>query len=102
MNPRHEDQIRPGNFLISEPSLYLVESFLGHGTFGTVAKCTRVNDTATVAIKLIKSSHRVEAFLEVGNKYYVREHIEIGLQQRKKVHLVIIKRTSVSTAIHPA
>lgn len=66
-NPGYEDQIRPGNFLISEPSLYLVESFLGRGTFGTVAKCTRVNDTATVAIKLIKSSHRVEAFVEVGN-----------------------------------
>lgn len=67
-NPGHEDQIRPGNFLISEPNLYLVESFLGKGSFGTVAKCTRVNDTATVAIKLVKSSHLMEAFLEVGNK----------------------------------
>lgn len=67
-NPGHEDQIRPGNFLISEPNLYLVESFLGNGSFGIVAKCTRVNDTATVAIKLVKSSHLMEALLEVGNK----------------------------------
>uniref|UniRef100_H3DL61 Protein kinase domain-containing protein n=1 Tax=Tetraodon nigroviridis TaxID=99883 RepID=H3DL61_TETNG len=57
---------------LSEPSLFLVESFLGHGTFGQVVKCMRVNDTATVAIKLIKKSHRIDAFLEIYNLHKIR------------------------------
>lgn len=85
-NPGNEGQICPGNFLFSGPSLFQVESFLGRGTFGKVAKCTRVNDTATVAIKLIKNFHRIEALLEVGNKIVLLvkdcacEHCETRLE----------------------
>lgn len=63
-----EDQICPGKFLISNSNLYMVESFLGCGAFGKVAKCMRVNDKKTVAIKMIKKFHHAEAFREVNNK----------------------------------
>lgn len=65
-NPFQEDQIRPGIFLLSQPKLYVVESILGHGAYGTVAKCTSVNDMKTVAIKFIKDFQCGNAFLEVG------------------------------------
>lgn len=33
-----------------------MQSILGEGSFGKVAKCTRMNDLQTVAIKVIKNS----------------------------------------------
>lgn len=65
-NPGHVDQISPGVFLLSQPKLYMVESILGNGAYGTVAKCTSVNDMKTVAIKFIKDFQCGNALLEVG------------------------------------
>ncbi|KAG7519040.1 homeodomain-interacting protein kinase 1-like [Solea senegalensis] len=44
----------PGGPLTSEYTIFLMESFLGSGTFGKVVKCTRINDMKTVAIKMMK------------------------------------------------
>ncbi|XP_029353079.1 homeodomain-interacting protein kinase 1-like [Echeneis naucrates] len=38
----------------SKSCRYQVQSILGEGTFGKVAKCTRMDDSKTVAIKMVK------------------------------------------------
>ncbi|KAL7382237.1 hypothetical protein ABVT39_019062 [Epinephelus coioides] len=51
--PAQADQVAIGDWLSSSSSNYLVLSFLGQGTFGKVAKCTRMHDKRTVAIKMM-------------------------------------------------
>ncbi len=53
--PVNDNQLVTGGRLTSGSSDYIVQSFLGQGTFGTVVKCERVNDKKTVAIKMIKN-----------------------------------------------
>ncbi|KAA8586107.1 hypothetical protein FQN60_007676 [Etheostoma spectabile] len=49
------DQVAIGDWLCHGSSNYQVQSFLGQGTFGTVAKCMRMADKKTVAIKILKN-----------------------------------------------
>ncbi|XP_049891147.1 homeodomain-interacting protein kinase 1-like [Epinephelus moara] len=51
--PAQADQVAMGDWLSSSSSNYLVLSFLGQGTFGKVAKCMRMHDKRTVAIKMM-------------------------------------------------
>ncbi|XP_059180221.1 homeodomain-interacting protein kinase 2-like [Centropristis striata] len=48
-------EVNIGDLLTSRSSTYQVQSFLGQGTFGKVAKCARIGDKKTVAIKMIKN-----------------------------------------------
>ncbi|XP_026156007.1 homeodomain-interacting protein kinase 1-like [Mastacembelus armatus] len=49
------EQLVIGSLLTSKSSTYQVQSLLGRGTFGTVAKCVRMKDMKLVAIKLMKN-----------------------------------------------
>ncbi|XP_058471765.1 uncharacterized protein LOC131445016 [Solea solea] len=49
-----KDGLVPGGYLTSRFSIYQVHSILGSGTYGKVAKCTRMKDKKTVAIKIMK------------------------------------------------
>ncbi|XP_029363959.1 homeodomain-interacting protein kinase 2-like [Echeneis naucrates] len=49
-----EDKLVEGGWLSSKSCRYQVQSILGEGTFGKVAKCTKVDDSKTVAIKMVK------------------------------------------------
>lgn len=57
--PAKKDYLTPGELVFSDSIIYLVEAILGEGTFGKVAKCKRMNDLTTVAIKSIKEDHLV-------------------------------------------
>uniref|UniRef100_A0A3B3CXW9 Protein kinase domain-containing protein n=1 Tax=Oryzias melastigma TaxID=30732 RepID=A0A3B3CXW9_ORYME len=45
----------------SHVALYVVEKFLGEGSFGKVAKCRNLTTNQEVAIKIIKPSNRNSA-----------------------------------------
>lgn len=66
--PAQRDHVVPGSWLCSGPSFYLIQSILGEGTFGKVAKCTRMSDMKKVAIKVMKNrdSAIIDAQQEVG------------------------------------
>ena len=49
-----KEHLVPGEFISSDSIIYLVESILGEGTFGNVAKCKRMTEWKTVAIKSVK------------------------------------------------
>lgn len=48
-----------GDVLRSTTSEYLVQSFLGQGTYGLVAKCRNIATNANVAIKIIKNKSKL-------------------------------------------
>lgn len=48
------EQFVPGGSIYDGVHLYQVQSILGEGTFGKVAKCARMADKKIVAIKMIK------------------------------------------------
>lgn len=48
------EQFVPGGSIYDGAHVYQVQSILGEGTFGKVAKCVRMADKKTVAIKMIK------------------------------------------------
>lgn len=48
------EQFVPGGFIYDGAQVYQVQSILGEGTFGKVAKCIRMVDKKIVAIKMIK------------------------------------------------
>lgn len=48
-------QINIGTKISSKTTAYEVQSILGQGTFGTVAKCTKMSDMQTVALKIMKN-----------------------------------------------
>lgn len=52
--PGQAEQFVPGGSVRDGSTFYQVQSILGEGTFGKVAKCTRMNDKKIVAIKMIK------------------------------------------------
>lgn len=61
------DPFIPGGSIYDGTTYYQVQSILREGTFGKVAKCTRVNDNATVAVKVIKKQGSYnKAVNEVG------------------------------------
>lgn len=61
------DPFVPGGSIHDGATFYQVESILKEGTFGKVAKCTRVNDNTTVAVKVIKKQGSYnKAVNEVG------------------------------------
>lgn len=66
--PAQDNQVVIGSMLSSRSSKYLVGSFLGQGTFGKVAKCMRLTDMKTVAIKMMKNEGYLllQAKAEVG------------------------------------
>ncbi|XP_035460434.2 homeodomain-interacting protein kinase 1-like [Scophthalmus maximus] len=66
--PTQDDQSVTAGWLTSGYSTYQVQSFLGHGAFSSVAKCTRMDDMKTVAIKMMKrqGSYVEHAKLEVA------------------------------------
>ncbi|KAK9535852.1 hypothetical protein VZT92_008207 [Zoarces viviparus] len=59
LSPSHRNSVVVGALLRSRFSEYLVESVLGQGTFGTVAKCRRIADRKTVAIKMMKNQNQL-------------------------------------------
>ena len=65
-----DDEVTVGDVLSFRSSTYIVEGFIGEGTFGKVAKCTRVADLKTVAIKMMKKKRYVKSLAksEVGEK----------------------------------
>ncbi|KAK9525499.1 hypothetical protein VZT92_016197 [Zoarces viviparus] len=63
--PSHGNSVVVGALLRSSFSEYLVESVVGQGAFGTVAKCRRIADRKTVAIKMMKNQNQ-EAKAEVA------------------------------------
>ncbi|KAK9517641.1 hypothetical protein VZT92_022992 [Zoarces viviparus] len=63
--PSHGNSVVIGALLRSSFSEYLVESVVGQGAFGTVAKCRRIADRKTVAIKMMKNQNQ-EAIAEVA------------------------------------
>lgn len=65
-NVDQDDSVGPGAFLMSEVNIYMVESFLGYGAYGTVVKCTRVNDRKTVAMKMINNLQCQAAYQEAA------------------------------------
>ncbi len=67
--PSQDVQLVTGDWLSSGSSNYLVQSFLGQGTFGKVAKCTRMEDMTTVAIKMMKN--------EGSNITQAKEEVEL-------------------------
>ncbi|XP_029912344.1 homeodomain-interacting protein kinase 2-like [Myripristis murdjan] len=54
----HDFPIVPGSLLSLMSCSYKVESFLGEGTFGKVAKCLNTNTNKMVAIKIMKDTRR--------------------------------------------
>lgn len=61
------DPFIPGGSINDGATFYQVESILKESTFGKVAKCTRVNDNTTVAVKVIKKQGSYnKAVNEVG------------------------------------
>ncbi|KAK9540228.1 hypothetical protein VZT92_002694 [Zoarces viviparus] len=58
LSPSHRNSVVVGALLRSRYYEYLVESVLGQGTFGTVAKCRRIADRKTVAIKMLKKQDK--------------------------------------------
>lgn len=73
--PAQGDQVVVGDVLSFRSSSYVVEAFLGEGTFGKVAKCTRVADLKTVAIKMMKKKSYFKSLAksEVGKKPHFTE-----------------------------
>jgi len=74
-----------GDLLSSGTSRYLVESVLGQGTFGTVAKCRNIADNKTLAIEMMrdKGSLVEQARAEVGDEmftiqYDIRWFVPVG------------------------
>uniref|UniRef100_A0A3P9K289 Protein kinase domain-containing protein n=1 Tax=Oryzias latipes TaxID=8090 RepID=A0A3P9K289_ORYLA len=61
------------NFILrSHEGVYIVEKFLGEGTFGKVAKCTNLSTNKEVAIKIIKkgfnhtAQDEIKAMIEIS------------------------------------
>ncbi|KAL7382071.1 hypothetical protein ABVT39_016444 [Epinephelus coioides] len=69
--PAQADQVAIGDWLSSSSSNYLVLSFLGQGTFGKVAKCTRMHDKRTIAIMMMTNQgslvRQAEEEVQVAN-----------------------------------
>ncbi|CAJ1084164.1 nuclease HARBI1 [Xyrichtys novacula] len=53
-------QLATGSEIFSRSTTYTVQSILGQGSFGTVAKCTNMCDNTTVAIKTMKYKDRLD------------------------------------------
>ncbi|TNN27650.1 Homeodomain-interacting protein kinase 1 [Liparis tanakae] len=51
--PSNQNRVFIGDLLSSGTSSYVVESVLGQGTFGMVAKCRNIADNKAVAIKMM-------------------------------------------------
>ncbi|CAJ1071868.1 homeodomain-interacting protein kinase 1-like isoform X1 [Xyrichtys novacula] len=50
-------QLATGSKIFSRSTTYTVQSILGQGSYGTVAKCTDMSDNTTVAIKTMKKEY---------------------------------------------
>ncbi|XP_056297793.1 dual specificity tyrosine-phosphorylation-regulated kinase 4-like [Pseudoliparis swirei] len=53
--PSNENRVFIGDLLSSGTYSYLVESVLGQGTFGMVAKCRNIAGNKTVAMKIMQN-----------------------------------------------
>ncbi|CAJ1048707.1 homeodomain-interacting protein kinase 1-like isoform X1 [Xyrichtys novacula] len=53
-------QLATGSETFSRSTTYMVQSILGQGSFGTVAKCTNMCDNTTVAIKTMKDEYPLD------------------------------------------
>uniref|UniRef100_A0A3B3BTF7 Protein kinase domain-containing protein n=1 Tax=Oryzias melastigma TaxID=30732 RepID=A0A3B3BTF7_ORYME len=62
----HKFEVEVNSLLPSDCALYLVEKFLGEGTFGKVAKCRDLTTNQEVAIKITKPSHRDSGLFELN------------------------------------
>lgn len=62
-----------GDVLHSTTSEYLVQSFVGQGTYGLVAKCRNIATNANVAIKIIKNKGKLsnQTAAEVKKKSFM-------------------------------
>ncbi|XP_030586891.1 homeodomain-interacting protein kinase 2-like [Archocentrus centrarchus] len=73
-NVEAEDELVPGSRLTSSFSNYEVLTILGEGTFGKVAKCVRMADKKTVAIKVMKNYSVEVANIEAAMLYMLSMH----------------------------
>uniref|UniRef100_A0A3B3C2M4 Protein kinase domain-containing protein n=1 Tax=Oryzias melastigma TaxID=30732 RepID=A0A3B3C2M4_ORYME len=64
----HKFEVEVNTLLPSRPNcgLYLVEKFLGEGTYGKVAKCRNLTTNKEVAIKITKPSRRDSGLFELN------------------------------------
>uniref|UniRef100_A0A3B3IPH3 Protein kinase domain-containing protein n=1 Tax=Oryzias latipes TaxID=8090 RepID=A0A3B3IPH3_ORYLA len=49
-------ELMEGHYLVGNQGIYKVQEFLGQGSFGKVAKCTKLGSPECYAIKIMKSS----------------------------------------------
>lgn len=66
-SPVKEVNIEP-HVISSSSTDYLIQSFLGEGFFGKVAKCIKATTGETVAVKIMKKGLDIEAQNEVEQK----------------------------------
>ncbi|TKS82885.1 Homeodomain-interacting protein kinase 1 [Collichthys lucidus] len=72
--PTHANGLALGDKLSSPSSKYLLKSFLGQGTFGTVVRCVRLKDMTTVALKMMK---------DISNSLMAANH-EVSIMRKLK------------------
>ncbi|XP_061902518.1 homeodomain-interacting protein kinase 2-like [Entelurus aequoreus] len=78
------DCLYPGAKLHSPSSCYKVLSVLGEGTFGKVAKCRKLDNNKTVAVKMIRN----QGNFAVQAKFEIEALQKIQMLENSKPHLV--------------
>uniref|UniRef100_A0A3P9K4M0 Protein kinase domain-containing protein n=1 Tax=Oryzias latipes TaxID=8090 RepID=A0A3P9K4M0_ORYLA len=93
----HSFEVQENFLLIGNKGSYLVEKFLGEGTFGKVAKCKNLSTNKEVAIKILKNGfdnageNELKALIEVSkldaDEYNLVKCVDVFLY---KSHVCIV------------
>lgn len=77
-----EENLVPGDIIVTKCHTYEVQSFLGEGSFGRVLKCIRSKDNKTVAVKVLKKEGRYhgQAKAEVSVDIFVCVCMRVGIR----------------------
>lgn len=75
-----DNNLVPGDIIVTQCHTYEVQSLLGEGSFGKVVKCVRTKDGKTVAVKVLKKEGRYhdQAKAEVSADSFVWVCIRFG------------------------